>query len=432
MVALVPRSLAALRPPRLLAFELRRWVDAARTAHSGHHGGDGNSLGLNRGREAAALERGAPDVASAPSGATLIPPPGANRPHERRRGMLKLRHAQSSWRASLAIAAMAALFVVGAAQAQQSPPPTKLPLPKVDPPAKRIITQGPGTMLAQDLIPCANPRPGMNLRKNPVGEIAAQDGTTLTVPVANNFATAPKLPDLYNECAGVTPKDMSEVDLNKVPIVELDNDGEVITGFMVADNYFELYINGQLIGVDATPYTPFNSHVVRFRVKRPYTIAVLAQDWEDKLGLGMEVFQGNTWHSGDGGFVAKLSDGTVTDSTWKAQSFYIAPLQHPDDVIEYGNIHDTSHLGGRIHSLAKLPTCREHCFAIHYPIPDGWMNPNFDDSKWPQAFEYLDQEVGIMGVPGYWPSPEPFIGSRWIWTINLVFDNTVLLRKTVR
>jgi hypothetical protein len=36
----------------------------------------------------------------------------------------------------------------------------------------------------------------------------------------------------------------------------------------------------------------------------------------------MEVFQGNTWHSGDGGFVAKFSDGTVTDSTWKAQSFF--------------------------------------------------------------------------------------------------------------
>jgi hypothetical protein len=82
-------------------------------------------------------------------------------------------------------------------------------------------------------------------------------------------------------------------------------------------------------------------------------------------------FQGNTWHSGDGGFVAKFSDGTVTDSTWKAQSFYIAPLQHPDDVVAYGNIHDTSHLGGRIHPLAKLPTCREHCFAVHYAIPDG-------------------------------------------------------------
>jgi len=340
--------------------------------------------------------------------------------------------ASSPARTLLAIAVVAPLLFWGAAQAQQSPPPSKLPLPKADPPAKRIVTQGLGKTVTEDLIPCANPKPGMNLRKNPVGEITAQDGTKFTVPVANNFATAPKLPDLYNECSGVTPKDMSEVDLNKVPIVDVDSDGEVITGFMVADNYFELYINGKLIGVDATPFTPFNSHVVRFRVKRPYTIAVLAQDWEDKLGLGMEVFQGNTWHSGDGGYVAKFSDGTGTDSTWKAQSFYIAPLQHPDDVVEYGNIHDTSHLGGRIHPLAKLPTCRELCFAIHYPIPDGWMNANFDDSSWPRAFEYLDQEVGIVGVPGYWRFPEAFMGSRWIWTVSLVFDNTVLLRKTVR
>src|SRR5215510_12605815 len=328
----------------------------------------------------------------------------------------------------LALAAVA-LLAGGTAQAQS--PPSKLPLPKADPPAKRIVTQGLAKTISEDIAPCANARPGLNVRKSPVGEITAPDGTTFTVPVANHFATAPKLPDLYNDCAGVTPKDMSEVDLNKVPIVELDSDGEVVTGFLVADNYFELYVNGRLIGVDAVPFTPFNSHVVRFRVKRPYTIAVLAQDWEDKLGLGMEVFQGNNWHSGDGGFVARFSDGTVTDSTWKAQSFYIAPLAHPDDVLEYGNIHDTSQLG-RIHPLAKLPTCREHCFAIHYPIPDGWMNRDFDDSKWPRAFEYLDQEVGIVAVPGYWRFPEAFMGSRWIWTINLVFDNTVLLRKTVR
>ena len=349
--------------------------------------------------------------------------------------MFDLRHSQSLSPACtmLAIGATAALLVSGAVQAQQpSPPPSKMPLPKADPPPQRIITQGLAKTVTEDLIPCGVSRPGMNVRKNPVGEITAKDGTKFTVPTANNFQTAPKLPDLYNECSGVTPKDLSEVDLSKVPIVEIDKDGEVVTGFMVADNYFELYINGKLIGVDAIPFTPFNSHVARFRVKRPYTIAVLAQDWEDKLGLGMEVFQGNTWHSGDGGFVAKFSDGTVTNSAWKAQSFYIAPLQHPDDVVEYGNIHDTSHLGGRIHPLAKLPTCREHCFAIHYPIPDGWMNPNFDDSKWPQAFEYLDQEVGIMGVPGYWRYPEAFIGARWIWTISLVFDNTVLLRKTVQ
>ena len=325
----------------------------------------------------------------------------------------------------------ASLLMAASGEAQPAKPPTKMPLPAANPPPTRIVTQGVGKTATGDLIPCAFPEPGMNLRKSPVGEITAKDGTKLTVPAVTNYATAPKLPDLYNECTKVTPKSLAEVDLNKVPIVEIDKGGEVVTGFLAADNYFELYINGKLIGVDAIPYTPFNSHVVRFRVKRPYTIAVLAQDWEDKLGLGVEMFQGNPWHSGDGGFVARFSDGTVTDSTWKAQSFYIAPLQHPDDVVEYGNIHDTSHLG-RIHPLAKLPTCRESCFAIHYPIPDGWMTPGFDDSSWPRAFEYLDQEVGIVGVPAYRRYPEAFIGARWIWTINLVFDNTVLLRKTVK
>ena len=128
--------------------------------------------------------------------------------------MLKVRQAQSSLRASAWLALAATLALLGAAQAQSSPP-SKLPLPKADPPAKRIITQGPGKTVTEDLIPCANPKPGMNLRKNPVGEITAQDGTKLTVPVANNFATAPKLPDLYNECAGVTPKDMSEVEKSR-------------------------------------------------------------------------------------------------------------------------------------------------------------------------------------------------------------------------
>jgi hypothetical protein len=332
--------------------------------------------------------------------------------------------------AAAMLCVLAALFA-GTGEAQQQKAPTKLPMPKADPAPKRIVTQGLGKVTIEDLVPCGVNQPGMNIRKNPMGEIVAKDGTRFTLPVPNNFQKGPKLPDLYNECNKVTPRSMAEVDLDKIPIVEIDNDGEVVTGFMIADNYFELYINGRLIGVDATPFTPFNSHVVRFRVKRPYTIAVLAQDWEDKLGLGMEVFGGNDWHSGDGGFVARFSDDTITNSSWKAQSFVIAPLAHPDDVVEYGDIHDTSHLG-RIHPLAKLPTCREHCFAVRYPIPEGWAEPGFDDSNWPQAFEYLDQEVGIVGMPAYWRFPEAFRGSRWIWTINLVFDNTVLLRKTVR
>ncbi len=334
-----------------------------------------------------------------------------------------------------ALGAVLITLVSGAGSAQQEPPrprpPSKLPLPDVNPPPQRMITQGLARTTVEDLAPCKFPAPGMNLRKNPMGEITSQNGATLTVPVSNNYQSAPKLPDLYNECNGVTPRNFAEVDLSKIAVIDIDNDGEVVTGFMVADNYFELYVNGRLLGVDATPFTPFNSHVVRFRVKKPYTIAVLAQDWEDKLGLGMEVFLKNDWHSGDGGFIARFSDGTVTDSSWKAQSFYIGPLNSPSEVTEYGAIHDTSQLG-RIHPHAKLPTCQDKCYAVHYPIPEGWMQRTFDDSKWPRAFEYTDQDVGILGLPAYYRFPEAFAGSRWIWTINLVFDNTVLLRKTVQ
>ena len=168
-----------------------------------------------------------------------------------------------------------------------------------------------------------------------------------------------------------------------------------------------------------------------FRREIGHTISpILAPYWEDKLGSPTSI-EGEHLASGDGGFVAKCSDGTATNSSWKAQSFYIAPLQHPDDVVVYGNIHDTSHLAGGS-TRCEATDLYRGLLPIHYPIPDGWTNPNFDDFNWPQAFEYLDQEVGIMGMPGYWRYPDAFIGGRWIWTVNLVFDNTVLLRKTVR
>ncbi len=96
--------------------------------------------------------------------------------------------------------------MVSAGEAQQAKGPSKLPLPKADPAPKRIVTQGLGKTTIEDLVPCAVNQPGMNIRKNPVGEVVAQDGTRFTAPVPNNFQTAPKLPDLYNECNKVTPR----------------------------------------------------------------------------------------------------------------------------------------------------------------------------------------------------------------------------------
>ena len=294
---------------------------------------------------------------------------------------------------------------------------------------KRMVTQGLAKTVEENLFKCGVALG--NYRAVPVGTITADDGTALTVPAETAYRTGPKLTDLFNGCNKVAPAKASDIELETVPIVEIDPDGEIITGYIVGDNYFELYVNGKLVGVDPIPYTPFNSSIVRFRAKKPYTYALKAVDWEERLGLGMETNQGNEWHAGDGGLLARFSDGTVTDSTWSVQSFYIAPLEKPGDVVEKGDVHDTPTLG-RVYPAAKVPACRERCFAVHYPIPDNWAAPNFDDSHWPKAFEFTDEDVGVDHVPAYTRYPEAFTGARWIWSTNLVFDNLVLARKTVR
>ncbi len=318
------------------------------------------------------------------------------------------------------------LALIGPAALAQSASPT----PEINPAAAgRMVTQGLARTVTENLFQC--PAPRKNFRRSAVGAINARNGTLIMVPARTAYMTGRKLADLYNECSGVTPANFSEVKAENVPVFEIDRDGEIVTGYIVADNYFELYVNGKLLGVDAVPFTPFNSAIVRFKVKRPYTCAIKAVDWEERLGLGMETNRGNRWHAGDGGLIARFSDGTVTDKTWKAQSFYIAPLARPDDVVESGPIHATPGMG-RVYAAAKAPDCQDRCFALHYPLPANWAAPEFDDSSWPQAFEFTDQEVGVDHIPAYTRYPRAFAGARWIWSNNLVFDNLILARKTVR
>jgi len=297
-------------------------------------------------------------------------------------------------------------------------------------PPKRMVTQGRATTIVENLYKC--PVKVKNHRISAVGRITATDGTVLTVPAETAFqkGIGPMGADLYNECNQVLPKTSAEVSTANVPIVEVDRDGEVITGFVVADNYFELYVNGKLVAVDNTPFTPFNSVIVKFRAKRPITYVFKGVDWEENMGVSTELMVKDPWHPGDGGLIAKFSDGTVTDSSWKAQSFYIGPLNNPDEVVERRNVHDTTPLG-RVHPVAKKPTCQDKCYAVHYPVPANWQSPRFNDSYWPRAYEYTDIDIGVTNLPAYTRYPELFEGARWIWTVNLVFDNHVILRKTV-
>jgi len=152
------------------------------------------------------------------------------------------------------------------------------------------VTQGLGTTTTANLMPACSSN-----HVTPIGTINSTDSKTWIVPAENSFLTATKLSDLHNSCNNITPTSLANANLSNVPTTVIDEQGEVITGYIFADNYFELYINGVLVGVDAVPFTPFNSSVVKFKVSKPYTIAVKLVDWEENLGLGSEIQSANSY-----------------------------------------------------------------------------------------------------------------------------------------
>lgn len=290
-------------------------------------------------------------------------------------------------------------------------------------PTSPSISRGPGKTLTDTLLV---PPAGVKARKSPVGTITSTDGKSWTTPAVTNFVDGPKATDLYNQCTGVTLPNISALDIDTVPIVEVDSDGEVITGYLFADNYFELYVNGTLIAVDPVPFTPFNSCVVRFKAKHPITYAIKLVDWEENPALGTELNRGNPHHAGDGGLAAWFSDGTVTNADWKAQTFYIAPLEDPSLVIELPDgTHDST-------AASTKPNCGDNCYALHYEVPTNWANPDFDDSIWPQATPYTNETVGVDNKRSYTNFSEYFTQATFIWSSNLILDNEVLVRYTTK
>jgi len=283
-----------------------------------------------------------------------------------------------------------------------------------------FISQGRATTTTSNLLDNCS-----GSRISGLGTISSLDGVSFTVPGDNNYSIGPAAADLYNDCSGVKLTSINDLNIDTVPIVEIDADGEVISAYIFADNYFELYVNGVLIVIDPVPFTPFNSNVVRFKVNKPYTYAIKLIDWEENLGLGSENNGGNSYHAGDGGFIASFSDGIVTDNQWKAQTFYIAPLQTSSEIEE---LSDGTHSSA---NSSTSPSCQEDCYAIHHVIPSGWTSESFSDADWPQATTYTNETVGVDNKPAFTNFSEQFSSAQFIWSSNLVLDNLVLVRRTV-
>jgi len=281
------------------------------------------------------------------------------------------------------------------------------------------VTQGIGTTTNANIFPGCT-----GARVSAVGTITSTDNKTWVVPAETNFLSGPYLSDLYNQCSGFIPTGMNGVNLNSIPVTTVNQGGDTITAYILGDNYFELYINGLLIGVDPVPYTPFNASVTKFVVSRPYTIAMKLVDWEENLGLGSENNNGNLYHSGDGGLIAVFSDGTITDATWKAQTFYVSPIDNLNNIVE---LPDSTRSSA---NATVSPTCNANCFGIHYEIPNNWSAVGFNDNAWPLAHVYSPATVGV-NFPAYNNFTSIWNTGSFIWSSNLVLDNIVLIRKVV-
>lgn len=293
------------------------------------------------------------------------------------------------------------------------------------------VTQGSATTTVSNLY-----TPGQRVAG--LGTITATNNSIWTVPATVNYTDAsfPFAPDLFNpDGTQHARSDDALAAFNSNDIVEIDENGEVITGYIFADNYFELYVNGTPVGKDAIPFTEFNSHIVKFKVSSPYTIAMKLVDWEENLGLGSESNQGSAYHAGDGGLVAVFKDAdgntiATTGSEWKAQTYYTAPIKDLTCFSETGSTRSSTNCS------TDAVENGTSFYGLHWEVPENWTAEAFDDSEWPSATTYTNATIGVDNKASYTNFIDVFDDAtndaEFIWSTNVILDNEVLVRYTVK
>ncbi|WP_299269200.1 hypothetical protein [uncultured Psychrosphaera sp.] len=296
------------------------------------------------------------------------------------------------------------------------------------------FSQGLAQQTQSDLLKCKKvDSGGVPPRITNLGKITSEDGLEWIVPANIDLENDTKASDLFNVCNDVIPNSFADVDVTNFPIHDAGGE-ELFTAYVFGDNYFELNVNGKLKVVDPLPFTPFNSSVIRFKAQRPVTLAIKAVDWEEYLGQGFETFGKAKYHAGDGGIVIVIKDKNdkivaVTDNSWKAQTYYIAPLKTKECLLVNGATRNSSGC-----PTDDVPDGSQF-YAAHWPLPIDWDAPNFNDQAWPQATTYSNEEIGVHNKPAFNHFTKLFDDNTgdasFIWSDNVVLDNIVLLRKII-
>jgi hypothetical protein len=174
-----------------------------------------------------------------------------------------------------------------------------------------------------------------------------------------------------------------------------------VTGQVYADNDFELYVNGKQVASDPIDFTPFNVVRVGFKATYPMTFAIRARDYADPV-TGLEYSNTKT---GDGGLIAFFSNGLGTDAAWREFTTFKGPTNVPQ-------------------CIADTSTCQ----VVNTPEPAKWKTRKFK-GKWPAATVHTRQSVDPH-APDY--DSYNWGDASFIWGSDLVQDNTVLLRRTIK
>lgn len=192
---------------------------------------------------------------------------------------------------------------------------------------------------------------------------------------------------------------------------------ETIKADVWADNWFAFYVNDKLVKQDSVSIKTersFNKESFSFNATRPYVLNFVAKDFKAN-DTGLEYIGTRKQQMGDGGLIAQFLSGNsvvaVTNSGWKCLTIHTAPLNKSCE-------------------KSRNPVAGQgDCGFSKTAEPNNWKSLNFDDSSWPSAKEYSENQVGPKD--GYdrvrWNN-----SAKLIWGADLEQSNTLLCRKIIK
>lgn len=191
---------------------------------------------------------------------------------------------------------------------------------------------------------------------------------------------------------------------------------KVIKAQIWVDNWFALYAGDTLIKEDSVPYNTersFNTESFAFSTALPAQLSVVMKDFKED-DTGLEYIGSSHQQAGDGGFIAQFTDAAtnktlaVSDDGWRCTVIHKAPVN--------------------LQECENSNSPRQVCKSKIDPEPANWKSAGYDYRNWPNATIHSAWEVQPHGDFNWFDWK---MSAKFIWSPDLVRDNTVLCRFTI-